>query len=164
MSPTISPTHALPLPQNANHPTDVLITTLILEIQCLCYTRDHSNPSSSSSSPDANANAAALQTLIRQKLDRLQHQILKRAIRKLEERLDHLPAEKLQQQIETDDDDDYDDGALLPVPLKIGSKRVRARNVRNDGKRNNDNIEDTNMDPLERLERKVLEVQIYTSN
>jgi hypothetical protein len=161
MPQTISPTNALPLAKNANHPTDVNITTLILEIQSLCHARDRSIPSSSpsSSSPDANT----LKTLIRQKLDRLQHQILKRAMRKLDEQLDYglLPEKQLQQQHNIAADDD--DGALLPVPLKFGSRRVRARAVQNTVNVTN-NVEDANMDPLERLERKVLEVQIYTSN
>lgn len=183
MPPTISPTHALPLTQNTNHPTDINITTLILEIQSLCHARDYRNPllprhplphSPFSPSPYFYSSrsylrdAAALQTLIKQKLDRLQHQILKRAIRKLEEQLDYglLPEnlQQRQQQIETDDaDDEDDDGALLPVPLKIGSTKIRARKVRNDEKRNK-KIEDENVDSLERLERKVLEVQIYTSD
>lgn len=75
---------------------------------------------------------------------------------------DRLPG-KLQQEEKEIDSDDDDDGVLLPVPLKIGSRRVQARAVRNDTKRKN-NVEDADMDPLERLEMKVLEVQIYTSN
>ncbi|QKX62275.1 uncharacterized protein TRUGW13939_09434 [Talaromyces rugulosus] len=160
MPQTISPTNTAPLAKNANHHADVSITTLILEIQSLCHARDHSTLSSSpSSSPDTNT----LQALIRKKLDRLQHHILKREMRKLDEQLDYDPLSEtqLQQQhnIETDDDD----GALLPVPLKIGSRRVRAKDVQNILNVNN-NVEDANTDPLVRLEKKVLEVQIYTSN
>ncbi|CRG89645.1 hypothetical protein PISL3812_06684 [Talaromyces islandicus] len=168
----LSPTHALPLPKNANHHTDVNITTLILEIQSLCHARDHPTLSSSSSSSSPSIEVNILQTVIRQKLHRLQDQILKRAMRKLEELLDYdlLPEQQHQHQHEHehDDDDDEeedeeedDDGVLLPVPLKIGSRRVRARAIVRGDNNENKIIEDADMDPLERLERKVLDVQIY---
>jgi hypothetical protein len=157
-----SPTNTAPLAKNANHPADVSITTLILEIQSLCHARDNSTLSSSpSSSPDTNT----LKALIRKKLDRLQHHILKREMRKLDEQLDYDPLSEtqLQQQQQHNIETDDDVGALLPVPLKIGSRRVRAKDVQNILNVNN-NVEDANTDPLVRLEKKVLEVQIYNSN